>query len=320
LPGEKRYHDFARFILAEDQNTVQSKFFSPGVLEGCALSVSDDATLLEISAGSAITPDGVVVVNDATRSLSFLPAADPAVFTLVLVHEFDLQQGGRSSILELREIMDGGNPVFGTQVLDEDDEEEEGTVLGWINYPGGAVDLDSTMIFEAPKIRVTTPFLPAQGNVPLDYRALFMNSPGIAVIPQDSDVDQTNSLDGGTSFPISTWTNNHAATTKTLDMVLMANREAHFRPKQILIDITATHALTSMEVRINVDGSETSLDTLVGAFSSEQEVRVDDSLMTDEQALEGVSFGIRLIISIPPTQSITLKRVRVEAGPIPVEP
>lgn len=319
--SEKRHHDFARFVLAEDQNFVQSRLFSPGVLEGCTLEVSADATLLEVGPGSVITPDGVIVSNDATRSLSFTPTADPAVYTLVVVHRFVVTQAGRGSTLELREVLDeDSNPEFATEVVNEDSGELEGTVLGWVNYPGGAVDLDATMVFEAPKLQVLNPFLPGEGNTPLDYRAVYVNSPGIGVIPQDSDVDQVDSLDGTTNFPISTWTNNHAVTTKTITIVLVADRGLRFRPKRVLVDLTATHASTSMDVVFNVEGTETTLDTLVGAFASEQAVRVDDIIMSDEQAQDGADFGVKLVISIPPTQSVTLKRVRVEAGPVPVEP
>lgn len=322
---QKRYHDFARFVRAEDQNAVHAALVEAGVLFGLDMAASGDGVSLEIAAGAALTPSGVVVVDSDTREREFIPSADPKIVTVSLVSTFTRIQAGNQAIIEFREVEDdASDPVFSTTVVDADDN-LTGVVIGWIRYPGGSVALANRMLFPAPKLQRLNPwFDDTRSNpfvdavTPIDRKAPYTDSPGVLVVFQDSNIVAAHSV-AGNLLPRTVWTNNHGASDKHSDIVLTPTKPAVFRPKEVKIGCITTHADCTVAVYVNVDGTETLIDTITGVVSGEQSVRIPDNLITEAPQISGIEWGIRIRLTIPPTMTTTVNSIRVNAGPVPLE-
>jgi len=322
--SETRYHDFGRFIQAEAQNSLQTRLFETGVLEGNVLSVSVDHSRIQIGSGSVITTDGVVIVNSATRTILLTPQGSATIFTVAQYHTFDVQAGGRGSTYELIELDDGfGNPIFG----ESGDLPNPGVVLGWIRYPGGSIDFESYMLHEAPKMRILNTSVTARIDpieatmLSLETRAPLLDSPGCLLV-LDVNVTATHGLDG-TERLLTTWTNNHGAVAHTTAIYLEPQGPAVYRPKYVLLrGLSLAHISTSATVSIVVDGVETLLTTIIGAIlvDGNQQILVPDNLFLGSPEALGTEWQIRVTFSINPMSTVSLRGVAVYSGPIPFAP
>lgn len=319
---EKRYHDFGRYVRAEDQNNVQNFMFQGGVLKGMSLSVSSDGLFIEIGPGEVITQNGVIVSNNQTRELEFTRTGDAKVYTLALVHTYSDVQGGRETTIELREMTSGGLPIFGDSAIDSDGN-VEGVVLGWMNYPGGSVDPTDSMMFEAGKERILSPnlspglpYLEMDSLIPIERRPPFTQGPGL-YIDEDSNVSSSHSLENG--LPLTEWTNASGIGDENVTLILTPDRPAPYRPKAIIVDLDSPDS-TDVEVFTIVDGTETSLGTKTGSFSGKQTFRVDDDLFPHSPQVSETSWGIKVVVTIPATETVGIRLIQAQAAPKPLEP
>lgn len=319
--SESRIHDFGRPLSAAELNAAQGAMFGPNVLYGMNLSASSDGIQLDIAPGAIITIDGVIIINDQYRAIEFTPTSSAALYTVISVHSYSSIQGGKGSVLELREIEDGdGNPIFGDSTHVSD-----GVVVGWINYPGGSVLLADSMIFEAFRGQVVSPFIGdsdsflAHINDAIDILPPIEMSPGVYVTTEDSDVTVAHSLDAY-GFPISVVTNGHGSLSKTATIVTYG-RNTISKPKRVVIDVLTQHASTSVTVRINVDGTYTLVGTITGIISTQQTLRIPDSIFASGSPLRtDVKWALEIVVSIPSTKEVTIKRIYVGAESKPKEP
>lgn len=318
--AEKRYHDFGRVIQAEDQNALQSFMFGAGVLTGNDLSISSDASRLEIAAGAVITGDGVVISNDNHREIALTPQADATIFTIVQYHDFDLQAGGRGSTYAMEEIEDGGSPSFGVR----SDLSSEGVVLGWCRYPGGSVAFSDSMLFAAPKLGAQTNLsggsadpLSEQMN-PLRRFAPYVTGDGV-LLTLDTDVSAAHAVASGVLR--TTISNGHAAATRTANnLYLSPSRDALYRPKYVkLRGLSTSHVDVSLTVNIIVNGVTTALGTITGSVlsDSEQTLLIPDSVFSGAPVATGDDWLVHITASLPALQNLSLEEVRAFAGPLP---
>ena len=322
--AERRLHDFGRFVRAQDQNSVQSYMFEGGVLDGMDLSASTDGILLVIAPGQAITQDGVIISNDDNREIEFTRTSDPKLYTISLVHAFDELQGGRGSTIELREVTSGGLPVFSDTVVDSGGE-VEGVVVGWINYPGGSVDLSDEMLFENIKLRKLVPLTGiARGNpevdlyTPINLRPPYTDSPGL-LVDEGANVSKAQSV-GADFLPLTIWTNGSGSGSRNLDLICTPQKPSITRPKKVVVT-TVAPGTTSLGVYVIVGGVETLVGSVVsGPLSGTYTFRVPDSLFPESPQASGTSWGIRVRWSIAASQTVEVTQVLVDAGPKPLEP
>jgi len=315
---EKRYHDYGRFLQAEDQVAANATLFEAGVLHGNALSVSTDGSKIQVGTGSVITSDGVIINNDATRLLTFTPQAAATIFTIVQYHDFELESGGFYSTYALSEQTVSGSPVFATTV-------SGGVVLGWVRYPGGSVDPTTAMLHPAPKMQVLNsvditqldPAIPSL--IPLMKAAPFVSGCGCYEV-LDTDVSAAHALDSD-NFPYTEWTNASALVSRTVTLYFVPEKPTLYPPKYIeLIDLETDATTTSTAVSINVDGTTTLLSTLTGSLlSGTSRAVVTDGLFTGNPIASGEDWLIKVVVTLPPTEKVRLRRVRVVAGALPRE-
>jgi len=322
--GEQRYFDFGRLYKAEDQNEVQKSFADACVLEGFDLGVSTDGLLLTISTGRAITPEGVIITNDNDREFTFDRTADAKKYTVSLVHTFSAVQNGRISTVELREVTDsGGSPIFSGTVNDLDGN-LEGTVLGWVDYPGGSIDLSIDHIYNAarrqalpPTSNLTSSPSPEDGYVPVSVNAPYISSPGLVV---DSDtLTPTQAVDGD-GFPYTTWTNS-TGSDKTILLTFVPTKPTYHRPKAIEHDLLISGLGDSVtQFQVTAPGySGWSVSSTGDIAAGDKVINISGTTFpVAPNLVSGFKWIARLQVTLKPSSSMRLTYFRVKAGPIPL--
>jgi len=322
--SETRYHDYGRFIQAEDQNAVQLTYFEAGVLSGNDLSMSADKSRLQMAAGAVSTADGVVISNDAQRTLEVTPQADATIWTIAQYHDFTLEAGGFGSTYALVELTDGGSPIFGLA----SDLSSQGVVLGWIRYPGGSVDFEDYMLHPAPSLRVLNPLggNRADPNIaaywPLQHVApLSLDAPGLYV-DLAADITGADALDAN-NIIATTWTNANAGLSRVAALYLAPTRPVLYRPKYVeLQGYACSDAGVSASVYINVAGTSTLLGTLTGSVYTGAVQRFeipDDAFVNGAPLTSGEEWNLIVEVTLVPLATFTLKSAAVNAGPYPYE-
>lgn len=322
--SERRIADFGRFHQAEDINEANSYLWGPGVLTGNEMSVSTDGSEVEVAAGSVITNDGVIIINDGVRDFPVSPQSDPTIFTLVQYHTFSLSAGGNESSYGTVEYLDGSDPKFGTyaDVVDSDGN-INGVILGWIRYPGGNVDYESYMLHSPPPMQVTNPLVTVPNGepayTPFNYLAPFTDAHGCFAV-LDADISVAHAIDAN-ALAETTWTNDHAGTTETAIVYLGMQQEAVYQPRMVdLRGVAVSDPTVSIEVAIVTSAGATVLGTLTGAVSANNNIAIPDSVFPGgAPADSGETAVLRITATLPPTESFTLQRASVYATPLPYE-
>ena len=144
---QRRLFDFYADLTDEQFYTLHGALHQPGKLYGFMPTVS--GTSIQVTAGGIITPEGVVIVDDAVQTLP--PAATPVPgaaarrYTAVLQHINTEIVGGVAATWVLLD-----HP---TDFYTQDTVASDQTVVFWLNYPGGSVALADSMIIPGPSVR-----------------------------------------------------------------------------------------------------------------------------------------------------------------------
>lgn len=139
---QQRFDNFGDSIIAYSTNQARSKLFGPVVLSGGIFSVSSNT--LSISAVSVLLPSGVVVSDDQSQiiSLDSVPGSSSTTYTIVYTHSDQSIIHGTAAVIE---VFNG---------LIEQSAVANGTILGWVKYPGGNVSLSINHIVSSRTYRV----------------------------------------------------------------------------------------------------------------------------------------------------------------------
>lgn len=139
--AQDRKNIFGALIETEDMPRALSALSAPGRLEGMDFSVSA-ADLLQVSAGSCILPDGVVILEDEDREILVNNSSFAADYTVIYQLEDVRVLGGSPAQLRL---------LAG---IHQQDDFTDSTVLGWIKYPGGSIPLSESHFIQPASIRL----------------------------------------------------------------------------------------------------------------------------------------------------------------------
>lgn len=139
--SQRRITIFGDLIDTADMPEVISNIMAPGRLTGNDFIVAA-SDFMQISAGSCLLPNGILVVEDETKSLVIPNSSLATDYTVIYQLEDTITLGGSPAILRL---------LSGTKrQIDFTD----GTILGWIRYPGGSVPLDASFFVQPSHLRI----------------------------------------------------------------------------------------------------------------------------------------------------------------------
>ena len=133
--SQRRYVNFGADANAGSIKAINREFFAPQVLRGNApfLSTTPPDQLV-LQPHSIIFDTGIVLTEDQQLEFTVPTGYPTGDYTLLYQHVDEDVIGGVGATIELR------SGLF--QSL------ESSIILGWVRYPGGAVPLDNSMVFE----------------------------------------------------------------------------------------------------------------------------------------------------------------------------
>lgn len=139
--SQRRLNIFGDLIDTADLPEMVSNIMSPGRLMGFDFVVAA-SDFMNITAGSCLLPDGVLVAEDETKSLVIPNSSLATDYTVVYQLEDTQTLGGSPAILRL---LSG---------IKRQEDLTDGTILGWIRYPGGSLPLSSSFFIQPSHLRI----------------------------------------------------------------------------------------------------------------------------------------------------------------------
>jgi len=134
---QNRVVDFGAGVTAERIKSLAAGLEYSAVLHGFTFTVTD-TDKFTASSGILIFPNGIMLFEDAVQEYAVIISPAAANYTLVYRHtDQDILGGAAATVsLEIGLLTDAGTT---------------GTIIDWVVYPGGSVNLTASMLFEAPK-------------------------------------------------------------------------------------------------------------------------------------------------------------------------
>jgi len=141
--AQRRINIFGALIDTADLPEMVSHLMAPSRLLGNEFSVAAP-DLMQISAGSCLLPDGVLVIESEVKYLVIPNSSLASDYTIIYQLEDTKTLGGSPAILRL---------ISGTK---RQSNFTDSTVLGWVRYPGGSVPLSGSMFIQPSPLRITS--------------------------------------------------------------------------------------------------------------------------------------------------------------------
>jgi hypothetical protein len=140
--AQQRINIYGSLIDTADLPTMVSSLFQPGRYLGCNFEVGG-VNRLRVSPGSALLPDGVLIIEDESKELLIGNSSFAADYTII--YQLD-----DSRIL-------GGSPATlrATAGITRQSAFTDAVVLGWVRYPGGAIPLSEAHFTQPFHLRVS---------------------------------------------------------------------------------------------------------------------------------------------------------------------
>ena len=132
---QRRQTDYSSTVKSRDDNFRHKSLSNPGLLSPSpSIEVSRNDAIV-VNAFNVVTPDGIVIDEDTTSEISIPLTVEAKSYTIVLRHTLIQGSGGSAGVLETIDNL------FPQEFF------TDATIVGWLDYPGGSVPLDSTMIY-----------------------------------------------------------------------------------------------------------------------------------------------------------------------------
>lgn len=141
--SQRRINVFGDLIDTADLPEMIANIMAPGRLIGNDFIVAA-TDLMQISPGSCLLPDGVLVLEDEVKNLVVPISSLATDYTVVYQLEDTSTLGGSPAILRL---------LSGTT---RQENMLDGTILGWLRYPGGSVPLSTSFFVQPSHLRIQT--------------------------------------------------------------------------------------------------------------------------------------------------------------------
>lgn len=150
--SQTRIQDYGSLVVASSLKVLAGSFVRSSILSGNEF-VVDASNRMRINPGTAITYQGVIIIEDEPQFLGVSLGSNPADYTVYYAHQDQLVSGGVPAILTIEP------GLFDSASI-------QGVILGYVRYPGGAVPLNSSMFIQ-PKAASIGSVTPTFNNAPM---------------------------------------------------------------------------------------------------------------------------------------------------------
>lgn len=140
--SQRRLNIYGDLIDTADLPEMIANIMAPGRLMGNDFVVAA-SDLLQITPGSCLMPDGVLVIENEIKSLVIPSSSLATDYTVIYQLEDTRTLGGSPAILRL---LSG---------IKRQEDFSDGTIIGWVRYPGGSIPLSSSMFIQPSSLRIT---------------------------------------------------------------------------------------------------------------------------------------------------------------------
>lgn len=159
---QKRFVNYGTTVEAAKFKGAIANLVAPQVLSGGLFTPNNSGAELRIAPISVVFPSGLIMEETEDKVLALVDGVSPIVqssakqYTVYYTHTDEDSIGGSVAQLFLTSNPTGGN-VFLQSVTN-------GVIIGWIDYPGGAIPLDPTMFYYPPKTKLASPISKGFGS------------------------------------------------------------------------------------------------------------------------------------------------------------
>ena len=140
--SQRRINIFGDLIDTADMPEMISNIMAPGRLIGNNFIVAA-SDYMNITPGSCLLPDGVLVIENETKSLVIPNSSLATDYTVIYQLEDTRTLGGSPAILRLLSGVKRQQDFI------------DGTILGWIRYPGGSIPISPSFFIQPSPLRIT---------------------------------------------------------------------------------------------------------------------------------------------------------------------
>lgn len=225
--SQRRIQDFGSPIVASSLKTLSNSFAASAVLDGFQFLV-DAPDRMAINPGSAITHEGVIIIEDEVKFLDISNTSNAVDYTVFYAHEDQDVSGGVPAVLTIQSGLLTADVV-------------NGVILGYVRYPGGGVPLSAAHFVQAPPLRIGV-FQPTRENA--DWIFLIRNNNYLVTQTSGGTIDITDVFDtSGTKPEMFVRFRNNSASSGSVTIVLpfkIKNQPFALTELVIATDINAT--------------------------------------------------------------------------------
>jgi hypothetical protein len=138
--SQKRIQDFGSPVVAKSLKTLSASYLTSAILNGCEF-VVDGPDRFRVLPGSAVTHQGVIILEDEPKFLTVTNSSNPAEYTVYYQHVDQDISGGVPAELTIV----GG--LLTPEVV-------EGVIIGYVIYPGGGIPLANNHFVRPTPMRI----------------------------------------------------------------------------------------------------------------------------------------------------------------------
>lgn len=137
---QKRNIEFGVNVVAEGIQNIVGNLADPGLLSGAETTIAT-ATTIRIAPLSAILGTGILLVEDASQIVTIQNTSAAVDYTVYYSHQIVKTLGGEAAVLQIATGLFTAEQVGGTIVM-------------WVQYPGGSVPVAANMISQPRRTRL----------------------------------------------------------------------------------------------------------------------------------------------------------------------
>jgi len=298
--SQKRIQDFGSPVVASSLKSLNKAFVTSALLDGNQF-VVDGTDRLRINPGSAVTKQGVIIIEDEAKFLTIPNTSVPVDYTIFYFHQDANISGGVPAELTL----DSG--LLTESVID-------GVILGYVRYPGGAVPLATEHFIQPPVLKIGD-FEPTATNsdwlVPIKSHGYLTTSTSGSVI----NITDTFDISGTKPEMYVKFRNN---TVSTGGVVVTFPFKVRERPFAILQTIISTE-INVLVTPSFIDSAGTAF-ALVGAAFTNEPTLILKTVSIPREAVQTVNTltYVQLDISITASREFLLQSIGLNQFNLPV--